>query len=182
MILQKMNDWTPYDSRPVTIYRSCAGCGFRWNKVQVHDKEMDHAHKECHPSVYTSTHCLLKRIDFPQSSPRQNTRKSFYKGKASACRRTRKWKASLCVLCGRLLASQPEKRSLFMFISPLPLSSRNREFLEILDFYGGQVMRQRGNGQIGDELQIRFTGYLIQAVKRTQRDYLMSLYKDNVSR
>lgn len=40
-------------------------------------------------------------------------------------------------------------------------------------------MRQRGNGQIGDELQIRFTGYLIQAVKRTQRDYLMSLYKDS---
>ena len=40
-------------------------------------------------------------------------------------------------------------------------------------------MRQRRNGQTENELQIRFTGYLIQAVKRTQRDYLMSLYKDS---
>ena len=33
-------------------------------------------------------------------------------------------------------------------------------------------MWQRNNGQIEEELQIRFTGYLIQAVKRTRRDYL----------
>lgn len=32
-------------------------------------------------------------------------------------------------------------------------------------------MWQRNNGQIEEELQIRFTGYLIQAVKRTRRDY-----------
>ena len=31
-------------------------------------------------------------------------------------------------------------------------------------------MRYRNNGQIEEELQIRFTGYLIQAVKRTRRN------------
>lgn len=36
-------------------------------------------------------------------------------------------------------------------------------------------MRYRNNGQIEEELQIRFTGYLIQAVKRTRRDYLNML-------
>lgn len=36
-------------------------------------------------------------------------------------------------------------------------------------------MRYRNNGQIEEELQIRFTGYLIQAVKRTRRDYLNTL-------
>ena len=40
-------------------------------------------------------------------------------------------------------------------------------------------MRQRNNSDTREELEIRFTGYLIQAVKRTQRDYLMSLYKDS---
>ena len=38
-------------------------------------------------------------------------------------------------------------------------------------------MRYRNNGQIEEELQIRFTGYLIQAVRRTQRDYLRALCK-----
>lgn len=36
-------------------------------------------------------------------------------------------------------------------------------------------MRYRNNGQIEEELQIRFTGYLIQPVKRTRRDYLNML-------
>lgn len=36
-------------------------------------------------------------------------------------------------------------------------------------------MWQRNNGQAREELQIRFTGYLIQAVKRTRRDYLNTL-------
>lgn len=36
-------------------------------------------------------------------------------------------------------------------------------------------MRYRNNGQIEEELQIRFTGYLIQAVKRTRHDYLNTL-------
>ena len=40
-------------------------------------------------------------------------------------------------------------------------------------------MWQQNNGEIKEELEIRFTGYLIQAVKRTQRDYIMSLYKDS---
>lgn len=38
-------------------------------------------------------------------------------------------------------------------------------------------MWQRDNRQAAEELQIKFTGYLIQAVKRTRRDYLMTLYK-----
>ncbi|MFR8542825.1 MAG: hypothetical protein ACLVD8_25975 [Enterocloster sp.] len=37
-------------------------------------------------------------------------------------------------------------------------------------------MWQRNNGQAEEELQIKFTGYLIQAVRRTQRDYLKALY------
>ena len=37
-------------------------------------------------------------------------------------------------------------------------------------------MRQRNNGRAEEELQIKFTGYLIQAVRRTQRDYLKALY------
>ena len=38
-------------------------------------------------------------------------------------------------------------------------------------------MWQRNNGQAREELQIRFTGYLIQAVRPTQRDYLRALCK-----
>ena len=38
-------------------------------------------------------------------------------------------------------------------------------------------MWHRNNGQAREELQIRFTGYLIQAVRRTQRDYLRALCK-----
>lgn len=37
-------------------------------------------------------------------------------------------------------------------------------------------MWQRNNGRAEEELQIKFTGYLIQAVRRTQRDYLKALY------
>lgn len=40
-------------------------------------------------------------------------------------------------------------------------------------------MWQHNSEDVKEELEIRFTGYLIQAVKRTQRDYLMSLYKDS---
>lgn len=36
-------------------------------------------------------------------------------------------------------------------------------------------MWQQNNGQAEEELQVRFTGYLIQAVKRTRRDYLNKL-------
>ena len=38
-------------------------------------------------------------------------------------------------------------------------------------------MWQRNNGQAREELKIKFTGYLIQAVRRTQRDYLRALCK-----
>ena len=39
-----------------------------------------------------------------------------------------------------------------------------------------KAMWQRNNGRAEEELQIKFTGYLIQAVRRTQRDYLKALY------
>ncbi len=38
-------------------------------------------------------------------------------------------------------------------------------------------MWQWNNRDIREEVQIRFTGYVIQAVRRTQRDYLTSLYR-----
>ena len=38
-------------------------------------------------------------------------------------------------------------------------------------------MWQRNNGQAREELKIKITGYLIQAVRRTQRDYLRALCK-----
>ena len=39
-----------------------------------------------------------------------------------------------------------------------------------------KAMWQRNNGRAEEELQIKFTGYLIQAIRRTQRDYLKALY------
>ena len=38
-------------------------------------------------------------------------------------------------------------------------------------------MWQRNNGQAGDDLQFRFTAYLVSAVKRRRKDYLIQLYK-----
>lgn len=41
-------------------------------------------------------------------------------------------------------------------------------------------MWQPNNGQAEEDLQFRFTGYLIQAVKRTRRDYLNELYQYSI--
>lgn len=38
-------------------------------------------------------------------------------------------------------------------------------------------MWQRNNGQAEDDLQFRFTAYLVSAVKRRRKDYLIQLYK-----
>ena len=38
-------------------------------------------------------------------------------------------------------------------------------------------MWQRNNGQAEDDLQFRFTAYLVSAVKRRRKDYLLQLYK-----
>ena len=40
-------------------------------------------------------------------------------------------------------------------------------------------MWQRNNGQAEDDLQFRFTAYLVSAVKRRRKDYLIQLYKRN---
>lgn len=38
-------------------------------------------------------------------------------------------------------------------------------------------MWQRNNGQAEDDLQFRFTAYLVSAVKHRRKDYLIQLYK-----
>ena len=38
-------------------------------------------------------------------------------------------------------------------------------------------MWQRNNGQAEDDLQFRFTAYLVSAVKRRRKDYLIQFYK-----
>ena len=43
-------------------------------------------------------------------------------------------------------------------------------------------MRQRNNGQAEDDLQFRFTAYLVSAVKRRRKDYLIRLYKHRLTR
>ena len=63
-------------------------------------------------------------------------------------------------------------------VSSMPVSSESsRNLLDFLNDLEEKVMWQRNNGQAREELQIRFTGYLIQAVRRTQRDYLRALCK-----
>lgn len=49
--------------------------------------------------------------------------------------------------------------------------------MEILETFGGKAMWQRNNGQAEDDLQFRFTAYLVSAVKRRRKDYLIQLYK-----
>ena len=41
-------------------------------------------------------------------------------------------------------------------------------------------MWQRNNGQAEDDLQFRFTAYLVSAVKRRRKDYLIQLYKRSI--
>ena len=38
---------------------SCAKCGSDGRESEVHERKMDHAHKEGRPSAYISTHSLL---------------------------------------------------------------------------------------------------------------------------
>ena len=60
----------------------------------------------------------------------------------------------------------------------MPVSSESsRNLLDFLNDLEEKVMWQRNNGQAREELKIKFTGYLIQAVRRTQRDYLRALCK-----
>ena len=54
-----------------------------------------------------------------------------------------------------------------------------RKSIGILETFGGKAMWQRNNGQAEDDLQFRFTAYLVSAVKRRRKDYLIQLYKRN---
>ena len=44
---------------------SCAECGSDGREPKVHERKMDHAHKEVRPSAYISTHSLLYNTVFP---------------------------------------------------------------------------------------------------------------------
>ena len=75
-----------------------------------------------------------------------------------------------CVV-GCVVLYRTRRRPLVRCRSP-PNVQDSQKFLNDLE---DKTMRYRNNGQIEEELQIRFTGYLIQAVKRTRRDYLNTL-------
>ena len=75
-----------------------------------------------------------------------------------------------CVV-GCVVLYRTRRRPLVRCRSP-PNVQDSQKFLNDLE---DKTMRYRNNGQIEEELQIRFTGYLIQAVKRTRRDYLNML-------
>ena len=61
--------------------------------------------------------------------------------------------------------------------SPVRVSAKGSRIpLKFLNYLEDKAMWQRNNGRAEEELQIKFTGYLIQAVRRTQRDYLKALY------
>ena len=62
-------------------------------------------------------------------------------------------------------------------VSSVPVSAKGSRIpLKFLNYLEDKAMWQRNNGRAEEELQIKFTGYLIQAVRRTQRDYLKALY------
>ena len=44
---------------------SCAKCGSDGREPKVHERKMDHAHKEVRPSAYISTHSLLYNTVLP---------------------------------------------------------------------------------------------------------------------
>ena len=44
---------------------SCAKCGSDGREPKVHERKMDHAHKEVRPSAYISTHSLLSNTVLP---------------------------------------------------------------------------------------------------------------------
>lgn len=77
----------------------------------------------------------------------------------------------LWCVAGCVVLYRTQRRPLVRCRSP-PNVQDSQKFLNDLE---DKTMRYRNNGQIEEELQIRFTGYLIQAVKRTRRDYLNML-------
>lgn len=81
----------------------------------------------------------------------------------------------------QLVLSIGTKLAVFVYHSQLLSGAGHRQKLrksiEILETFGGKAMWQRNNGQAEDDLQFRFTAYLVSAVKRRRKDYLIQLYK-----
>lgn len=75
------------------------------------------------------------------------------------------------------------KLAVFLYLSQIWSGAGHhqkfRKSIGILETFGGKAMWQRNNGQAEDDLQFRFTAYLVSAVKRRRKDYLIQLYKRN---
>lgn len=73
------------------------------------------------------------------------------------------------------------KLAVFLYHSQVLSGAGHRQKLRksigILETFGGKAMWQRNNGQAEDDLQFRFTAYLVSAVKRRRKDYLIQFYK-----
>ena len=73
------------------------------------------------------------------------------------------------------------KLAVFLYIRQVLSGAGHRQKLRksigILETFGGKAMWQRNNGQAEDDLQFRFTAYLVSAVKRRRKDYLIQFYK-----
>ena len=81
----------------------------------------------------------------------------------------------------QLVLSIGTKLAVFVYHSQVLSGAGHRQKLRksigILETFGGKAMWQRNNGQAEDDLQFRFTAYLVSAVKRRRKDYLIQLYK-----
>ena len=81
----------------------------------------------------------------------------------------------------QLFLSIGTKLAVFLYHSQVLSGAGHRQKLRksigILETFGGKAMWQRNNGQAEDDLQFRFTAYLVSAVKRRRKDYLIQLYK-----
>ena len=83
----------------------------------------------------------------------------------------------------QLVLSIGTKLAVFLYLSQIWSGAGHhqkfRKSIGILETFGGKAMWQRNNGQAEDDLQFRFTAYLVSAVKRRRKDYLIQLYKRN---
>ena len=81
----------------------------------------------------------------------------------------------------QLVLSIGTKLAVFLYLSQIWSGAGHhqklRKSIGILETFGGKAMWQRNNGQAEDDLQFRFTAYLVSAVKRRRKDYLIQLYK-----
>ena len=81
----------------------------------------------------------------------------------------------------QLVLSIGTKLAVFLYLSQIWSGAGHhqklRKSIGILETFGGKAMWQRNNGQAEDDLQFRFTAYLVSAVKRRRKDYLIQLYR-----